>query len=295
VARVGQAVAKGDLLAEIENPELLSDLRLARLRLELARRRSAAEGQRGLAGKTRLRVAEAQLAAAVASRNGALARSRSAAEANEGPALERARRNAATIRKLAEQRLATAAELDAAEAVVERERENLAVRRESRARLAEELAAAENQAEAANLQLQALRAGTETSWEIEIAEAAAAVKRLERRAHSLRVIAPVDGVVAFARAAGSAVAEGELLFRIGDTATLTLEVPATAALAREVREGDKVTARIPVEPPAEVDAYVSGVEWAPESGQAYLIRVSVNNPERGAFLAGLEGTVAFRH
>ncbi len=293
--RAGQMVQMGEVLAEIENPELQADVRLARQRLDLVRRRAAAEGKNGSVSSARLKSAEAQLAAAVSARNSARSRVEAAAAQTDESALARARGTAANIRGLVDRRLATAAELVAAELTVENERQMLAARRDSRSRLVQEREAAENQIEIARLQIATLRVAPGAGQELDIKEAASLLEKLERRLSALVVVAPVAGLVTLAPAPGTAVGEGTVLFRVGELDRLIFEVAVSPSLAREVRQGDPVTVRVPLDPPVEVEARVDEVEWAPRSGQAYTVRVGIPNPDPAALVAGLEGSVAFGH
>jgi len=292
----GAWVEEGALLAEIENSELESDLDLARGRLSAVRKRMALEGSAGVAPRARLKAAEAQLKAALRARDSARNRMKAISAEIDASGNGRAHQMVQRVRDLAAKRLATAAELDAAELAAENERRAGSDRRDTRSRIAQEAEAAEGQVTLAQLQIDTLRAGSGSATDIDVREAESAIAKLERRIAALRVTAPRAGQVSFVNASdGGAAVEGLVLFRINDSHRLLFEVSAPPSIARDVRQGDPVTVRVPLDPPVEVEAKVDEVVWTPHLSHGYSIRVRVDNPDPAALVAGLEGSVGFRH
>lgn len=296
--KAGETVSAGQLLAVIENEEIDGMLERARRRVALAKQRLS-EPAGAHAPVSQRKWLDEQYASAVRTLRAAEQRMREFSAADAERAATRARANAERVRSLLDQRLATAREAEDAQREDDNEQRNLAARRETGARLKQDVEAAQSLVKMAKLQLETVTPAAPTSGyaELELEEAEAAYRKLAEQAHALRVTAPAAGTVI--RVDGElrgTVQEGAVLIQIADSAHLNFDVSAPASIARAVQPGHAVLVRVPADPPIEVPARVSQVLLEPDPQQrTYLIRVTIPNPAPDRLLVGLEGAVSFNH
>jgi multidrug resistance efflux pump len=293
-AAAGQSIRPGQELATLEAPELSLALEKAEARLARAEERRAALAT----GNPSVRILAEQSRAAEAVSKTACAR---ANDFNTGD-LERRNYDDALARTkkvetLVADRLATSAELERWRREEEEAVRALAAWREQRSRLQQECESSLAQVRVAKLQRDLAQHSELESAQTEYADALAQLNTLSQQTKSLHVIAQRPGTVLSAPvAAGDRVAAGAVLFQMGDLSELSVEVPVGGKIARQVREGDKVLVRLPMDPPRQVKAAVSAVLLAPgQDTQSYVVRVLIPNPDPRVILAGLEGVVVFRH
>ena len=147
----GDEVVPGQVLAEIENPDIEGLVERARRRMELAAAR--ADQSVDTAQPAQRRWLEEQHASALRGLQAAEQRRREFSLADAEKPYARAQANAARIAALLAQQLATAREADDAQREADNELRNLNARREISTRLRQELEAAQSQVKMAKLQL----------------------------------------------------------------------------------------------------------------------------------------------
>lgn len=294
----GETVEAGQLLGLIANPDIEGLVERTRRRMELAEARLSRS--QAPAAQPQRRWLDEQHAAAARNLQAAEQRLHEFSLAGAEQIYARAKADAGRVRALLEQHLATAREAEEALRQADNELRNLNARRESGARLGQELEAAQSQVKMARLQLDSsVTAPPADSGyaRLEFEEAKAAYENLTARRDGLRVVAERSGTVIQVNATrGGAVQEGAVLFQIANSTNLHFDVSAPATVAKAVHAGDAVLVRVPTDPPSEVPARVAQVLLEPDPQQlSYLIRVTIPNPAPDRLLVGLEGAVAFNH
>jgi HlyD family secretion protein len=293
-AALGDKVQPGQELAKLEDPELTLELERARTRLARADERKRVLSNRNPGN----RILAEQYRAAQAARKSACTR---ANDFNIGD-LERryydeARARTKGVEELVAGGLATSAELDRSQREEGDALRALTAGRVERSRLQQECDTSLAQVRVTKLQQDLNRRSEVESAEAEYADALAQVNTLSEQLKGLRVIAERPGtVLAVPVAVGDRVTAGAALFQVADLSELSVEVPVGGRIARQIRKGDKVRVRLPMDPPRQVEASVASVLLTPgEDTQSYLVRVLIPNPDPLVILAGLEGEVVFRH
>jgi multidrug resistance efflux pump len=285
----GQQVQAGQLLAVLENDDLVIDLEQSRRRLARAEARvPAAVPRPGPADREQLRLASQSLQAA-------RARLDAYSLADTESAWKRSRDRLAQVRELFEQHLATNGELEDCQARESGEARNLQAAQEHLSRLRQEVEQAESQF---NLQQLAQTASATTAADgDELESARAAVAGAQARLERLRVLAPRSAAILEVPIhRGDSIPAGTALVRGADLANLNFDVPVAASLALRIAPGTPVMVRVPSEPPMRVHSQVSSVLLVPnQTAQSYRVRVTIPNPTPGTVLAGLEGAVEFPH
>ena len=294
----GEFVAAGQLLGVIVNPEIDGLVERTRRRMELAETRLTRP--HGAVAQPQQRWLDEQHAAATRNLQAAEQRLREFSLADAEQTYARTKADAGRIRTLLDQHLATAREAEDAQRQADNELRNLTARRESGARLRQELEAAQSQVKMARLQLDSAVPPPPADsgyTRLEFEEAKSAYDTLIARRDGLRITAERSGTVIQVNATqGGAVQEGAVLFQIANSTNLHFDVSAPATIAKAVHAGDSVLVRVPTDPPSEVPARVAQVLLEPDPQQlSYLIRVTIPNPAPDRLLVGLEGAVAFSH
>jgi len=260
---LGQHVTRGELLAEIDTPELDQELLQARADLSVARTAvTQAEAE--------LREAEAALALTKADR--------ARAQADLALAQSRLRRREALVEKNA----ATADDLDTAT-------------RDSEARQAD-LTASEAAITRQAATLETRKAIIDARKSSEESQAAN-VRRLEQLQSFRRIEAPYDGVVTQRRVEVgnlvSATSAGEPLYEVAQVNRVRVQVSVPQSEAATVREGTPVTVRIPERPGQAVTAAVSRTSQSVDPAtRTLLAEIEVPNTN-GALSPGLYADVQF--
>jgi multidrug resistance efflux pump len=291
----GRDVAAGAIVLEIESDETVDAHEQARLRLRIASERLATVRTANVEGKP-LAVTE-QFNVAARSRQMATDRLTNYSLIEAEQAYADAKAATERTRSLMKLELATTAELQQS---VERERaeaRNLAAAREHHSRLKQEVETADSQLKLAQFQMESKDSGGLESAQFDYEEARRSLEAVERQLRGTRVRTPVTGsVVKVHVRTGDRVFIGTPLVQLANLSTLSLETPVAAEVAKRIKEGDPVKARIPTNPPVEVASVVKSVTLAPdERYRTYVVRVDVPNPRPGTVLAGLEGAVEFTH
>ena len=294
----GDFVAAGQLLAVIVNPEIDGLVERTRRRMELAEARLAPP-QAPTAPPQR-RWLDEQHASAERNLRAAEQRLRDFSLADAEQTYARAKADAGRIRSLLDRHLATDREAEDSQRQADHEFRNLSARRESGARLGQELEAAQSQVKMARLQLDSAvpPPPADSGYaRLEFEEAKSAYDTLIARRDGLRVTAERGGTIIQVNATqGGAIQEGAVLVQIANSTNLHFDVSAPATIAKAVHAGDAVLVRVPTDPPSEVPARVAQVLLEPDPQQlSYLIRVTIPNPAPDRLLVGLEGAVAFSH
>ena len=200
------------------------------------------------------------------------------------------------IRSLAGQGFATDAEVQAAEAREQAAGRELKAAREHHSRLKQEFDQTEIQVRL--LQMRTLDPGSDIAVaEAEYEDANAALNVATERSGRLSVTAPGPGtIIDLPVHAGDWVSAGTLMVRIADLSSLLVSAPVTVGVAQRLTTGQPVRLRLPTDPPRRLDARISEVTLAPDSGQqAYLIRVLTPNPTPGVALVGLAAAIEINH
>jgi HlyD family secretion protein len=292
--KAGDWVKEGQVLAELANPDLDAELARATLRVQLAGQAAAsASGQQGSSRSVAL---EEEYRAAMAQCESVKRRMQSFHLAVVEETYERARKALEQTEKLAQQKLATAVELDNARRQEAGERRNLESARETARGLQEELKSAELRLSRVQTQ-RAEPAGVESQMaRLNLEEAQANLRTLETRHADLVIKAPGAGrVVQLAAAQGDQVTAGMTLLQVVDLTRLNFDVPVTSKVAQSIHAGDAVEVIMPKDPPLRMNAQVSQILLSPEQQQPYVVRVTIPNPSPDEILVGLEGAVRFPH
>jgi len=292
----GKEVKEGDLLASIRSDELIADNDRAHRRLELAQHRYAfLKSTTGGQPNDRIRDEELGIAKSAVQTTGERVKAYSLSEAEEAYSL--AQQRIEDLKDLLQQKLATQYEYDEAVAKSRSELRNLNAAREHLSRLRQESDLANS-----NLRMLQMRSGTGNpidvqAAEIEMRDAAAAFAVTQQRLEKCQIRSRISGTVTQVTATqGDTVPAGSPLLQVADLTTMVFEAPVTASIARAVHGGSPVMVRIPSDPPTRVPAKIASVTASPDPArQAYLVRVSVPNPDARTILAGLEGAVEIPH
>jgi HlyD family secretion protein len=291
----GTRVEAGETLAILENPEITGQVEGARKRLNAAFAHiDTARASERLARYQELH--DEQVRRAVRERDAAAERLRTFTPAWAQREADLAGKRTAELRPLVQRGLATDAELE-----IQRTREQNAVRElesahEHLSRLKQELEQAESQLRL--LQIQPDRPVEDSaSAAADYADASAALSVAQERARRLVITAPTSGtLIEIPLHEGDWIPAGARVARIVDLSTLKLLAPVSATIARSIVVGQDVTVRVPTEPPTETRASVSGVTLVPDAAQkAYLIQVSIPNPNPKTIMVGLEARIEFDH
>jgi HlyD family secretion protein len=291
----GARVAKGDVLAILENGEIASQLTAAERRVEIATARLRETRSKEGLQQTR-RLEQERLLAARRDRDAAKERMDGFSLAGAEGTLETARSRVSGLRGLVRQGLATRVELDSAQAAEDAAQRDFASAREHVSRLRQEFESASSHVRQLDLQNSAPRSSIVLA-ESDLEDARATLNTAAQRADRLRVTAPAAGTVTdLPVRAGEWIPAGAPVARVADLAQLRISAPVTAVVAQKVSAGERVRVCIPTEPPQRLDAFVDSVTLAPDAAQhAYLIRVIVPNPSQQAVLVGLEAAIEFFH
>ena len=293
-ASPGDKVQPGQEVATLEDPELTLELERAKTRLARAEERKRAFRS----ANPRNRVFAAQYRAAQAARKSACSRSNDFNLGNlERRSYDDARARTKGVEELVASSLATSAELDRSRREEEDALRALTAGRVERSRLQQECESSLAQVRVAKLQQDLNRRSDMESAVAEYADALAQVNTLSQQLKGLHVIAERPGtVLAVPVGVGDRLTAGAVLFQIADLSELSVEVPVDAQIASQIRKGDQVLVRLPMNPPKQVQASVTGVLLTPgQDTQSYVVRVLIPNPDPRVILAGLEGEVVFRH
>jgi RND family efflux transporter MFP subunit len=262
-AEIGQEVTRGQLLVEIDTPELDQELLQARADLSVAKTAvSQAEAE--------LRESEAALDLARADR----ARSR----ADVALAQSRLRRREALLAKNA----ATADDLDTATRDYDARQADLAA---TEAGITRQLANLETR--------KAVIEARKSSVESQLAN----VRRLEQLQSFRRIEAPYDGVVTNRQVEignlVSATAAGEPLYEVAQVNRVRVQVAVPQSEAAAVHVGSAVTVRIPERPGQEVVAKVTRTSQSVNpTTRTLLAEIEIPNPQN-ALSPGLYADVQF--
>jgi len=294
LVQAGQKVAAGELLATIQSEELDRQIERARARLEINERRLRESGSTQ-SNSARTRWLDEQYRAARRQVEVARQRLESFSDAEAQQAVQEARRKTGQIAALVAQKLATAQELEDARRSEQNEIRALAARGEQAGRLRQELEAAESHARLAKLQTESAGGVDSEAIQFDHDDAAGALEALEARRKTLRLVARGQGTVTRVEAApGVTVGAGAVLFQIADTSRLHFDTLVPASVARQIRPGQTVNVRLPLDPPQEMSAPVAKVLLQPEQ-QSYVIRVTIPNPAPHQILVGLQGAIGLPH
>lgn len=199
------------------------------------------------------------------------------------------------LQKLVQQQLATELELEEAKKVEGAALRNLRAEREHLSRLKEEVEVAQARVQAS--QQRSPSEGELVNLNMELREAAEALRIATARRDSQRIFAKVSGTVLRTMVnVGDEIPSGVPLLQVGQLEQLDFDVPVGADLAQRIKVGQKVTIRIPTDPPTRMSAPVSAVLLiATQDQSAYTVRITIRNPSPGAVLVGLAGEVEFPH
>ena len=288
----GATVKAGQLLAVLESDEVRQQMETTARRLAIAKMRVTPRVTK------RKATAAEELQARTTKRALEAARRRfatdSTAEAEAAYASARSKRE--KLAGLVADRMATAAELDAAQREEQNELRNLKAAQEHHSRLEQEVESYETQLFVLTAQLEGAPA-SEDGAGLELAEAQAAADLAARNSASLRLTAPCDGVVlSSVPTVGDRVFAGAPIVQVADVSRLSFEAPVSAIIARQVRPGMTVRLRVPTEPPQRLDAEISSVALVPDPiQQSYVVRAVISNPDRNVILVGMEGAMEFPH
>jgi multidrug efflux pump subunit AcrA (membrane-fusion protein) len=291
LVKPGTRVEAGNLLAELTSPELEKRREYFRLRLELLRRKLSAgtnTDSSGLLAELHWTAHEWRMAALEQWQNFRLG--------DAELACTQAQQYAGWIRDMADRRLASLRELEDAQRAQDHARLRLDSLREREAILRQQMDDSEAQWRLTRLEVEGRLESDTAAIELAQAEAQGALRLIDVQQATLRVLAPRSGtVVDVAVTPHQRVDGGEGLFELVDLTRLNVDVPASVALAKDVRRGARVTVQLPSNPPVVLDARVSEVLPDPDPNQSpFVIRVVVANPAPSRLLLGSAGLVAFR-
>jgi RND family efflux transporter MFP subunit len=261
---LGQPVKQGQLLVEIDTPELDQELLQARADLSVAR--------------TAVDQAEAELREADAALE--LARAdRTRSQADAALAESRLRRREALLAKNA----ATAEDLDTATRDYDARKADVAAADATIAR------------QAANLET---RRAVIEARKSSVESALANVRRLEQQQSFQRIEAPYDGVVTRRQVEVgnlvSAATSGEPLYEVAQVDRVRVQVPVPQSEAASVHVGTAVTVRIPEKPGQEVSAEVTRTSQSVDpTNRTLLAEIEIPNGH-GQLSPGLYADVQFQ-
>ena len=287
----GQVVAEGELLAELESPELVERLDRAKRRLAFASSRLRHKPQTAA-----LLWREQQQGAVQQSQD---ARSRLAAYSLDGAesGYARSQREVANITKLVQQHLATTQDLEAARRQLDVDLATLDNAKRTKTRLEHEARAAASQLKMVMIQKASAEPAADPSAQLEYEDAKTAYELAERQLKSLRVLAPAKATVLTVSVQPGALAGGWApLFQLADLQNLQVEVPVTARLAAMIKSRSPVKIVIPGDPPQALSAAVGDIQLVPDQlERSHVVRIVMPNPQPGSILIGMECTVEFAH
>ncbi len=292
----GASVQSGQVLAVLENPDLIAERQRVQLRLKLAEKQLQALESAGQGG-LRLRIQREQYRGAARAWQAAQTRSSDYSSAENERSHATAKAKLERYRGLLERQLITAPEF---EAVRREERNEARLLREAQDRvvhLKSEAESAESNLRLAQMHLDLLEGTDLPVARMAFEEALAAFRAVTRKIETLTVVSPRAGTVLQANVQpGDRVWEGTAMFQLADLTRLDLVVPVTASMAKVITPGSDVKVRLPTEPPTELLAAVSSRVLIPDpQQQSYLVRVTIPNPDPSTVLVGLEGAVEFLH
>lgn len=292
----GAEVRAGQTLAVLSNDEVARELRVAQTRFNRAAQRLAAV-RTGKLGNTRDQLERAQLEKALREIKATQQRLANFLLEEDERAWARAKERLEQVRLLREKQLLTEAELQQMEDRVLAEARNLRAAREHWLELQQTVEAGELHLQILKLQLQGSREAEIQAAQQEYEEAQAALWSARRRDLALKIIAPGAGkVTKVAVRRGQRVEANSLLFVTADVRNLTIVVPVSARLARQIRNGSPVVVRLPTEPPTRIPGTVASVLPVPdEQFKSCTVLVSAANPNPEILLVGLEAEVEFAH
>jgi HlyD family secretion protein len=296
MATPGDTVLAGQELAILESPEVAARLERAQARWRVAQEHLNARNQPG-GEETSSRIDQEHVTAAARALEAAKSRVQSNSVAFFQQECARLTARTAEIEKLVAQQLATEKELNRSRRQTQEATQNMQDAIDRQSRSAQELDAAESQLRVAQLQAGLNARSVDETVRREGDEAAAELYSAQRLASELHVRAGSSGtVISSTLMKGDRLAAGTTLFEIADSASLRVDVPASAKLAKLVRKGNPVKVRLPMDPPREIVATVSNILLVPEGGaQSYTIEISILNPNPQVILTGLEAAVVFPH
>ncbi len=291
-AAAGAQVQSGDLLMVLENNELSAEALAATRRMELAALRVRMDGV-----KPKLNAVEREHASlAQQDHLAAIERLNQYSLSTLEVAERNARKRLSDVKALFDRDLATAAELEGAQAMASAAARDLAAAREHRSRLEQEVAQTASRLRVTQLQTSGAPAqGAGNRSEFEEAQAAAAVT--QERLNRLRITSPGAGtLIELLVREGERVAAGRRIGRVADLSSIMISAPVTGQVAQSLSSGQPIRVRLPLEPPKEVEARITEVTRMPDPvSQAFFIRTVVRNPEPSSVLVGLEATIEINH
>jgi multidrug resistance efflux pump len=289
--KAGDRVAQGQLLAEFDNPEVRQNLERAELRMALAKERMKP------AKRVTSPVLEEQYRGAMMTRDAAKSRLGSYSIDAFDAAYANARKETANLKKLVDQHLATAQDLQMARKQEQMELRNLHSARENLLRLKQEADAADSQLRMVKLQRDEQPALETGSSRLDLQDAEIALETARAKLASMQVRAPRNGtVLQVSMANGDKVTGGMQLIQMADLSNLIVEVPVTGKVAQSIALGSYVKVAVPMDPPLEIKARVSEVLLVPDQlVQSHVVRIVIQNPAPSTILVGMEGAVEFPH
>ncbi len=287
----GQVVAEGELLAELESPDLVERLDRARRRLAFASSRLRDKPQTAA-----LLWREQQQSAVQQSQD---ARSRLALYSLDAveSGYARSQKEVANLAKLVQQHLATAHDLETARRQFDVDLATLENAKRTKTRLEQEARAAASQLKMVMIQKATTEPKADPSAQLEYEDARTTYELAERQLKALRVLAPGKGTVLTVSVQPGALAGGWApLFQMADLQNLQVEVPVTARLAAMIHGRSPVKIVIPGDPPQAVTAAVGDIQLVPDQlERSHVVRIIMPNPQPGSILIGMECTVEFAH
>lgn len=199
------------------------------------------------------------------------------------------------LQKLVQQQLATELELDEAKKMEDAAQRDLRSQREHLSRLNEEVDVA--QARVETTRQGSLSRGEVLNLNMELREAAEGLRIATARRDSQKILARVSGTVLRTMVnTGDEIPSGVPLLQVGQLDQLDFDVPVGADLAQRIKVGQKVSVRVPTDPPTRTFAPVSAILLvATQDQSAYTVRITMPNPSPAAVLVGLAGEVEFPH
>ncbi len=288
----GAVVRTGDLIAELESPEVESQLESAERRLRMAElRASLASGGNASEYETEQAAATNRMVESIRRRLATF----TTAEQEETHA--RAKARSARVSALAARQLATAEEVDAARRAEQYELRTLEAAQATVARLAEDLEAALSQQKLVRLGATGKDPRVQRINELELEQARRDFELANARKAQLRVVAPAGGAIlgGLVRAEDQT-APGQILAHIGDITRFEVEIQVAAAIAKTLRPGLPMSVRLPTDPPLTVAGTVkNSIPAADVRYGGYVVRIDVPNPGSFRDLVGMEVTVDIPH
>lgn len=292
---VGADVRPGQKLMEISSDEATAEVQRARARAKVAQARLTAA--RAGARPNQSRLLEEQYESAKSAWKAHRERLETFSSMEAERAYADARGRLLETRQLFDKRLVSRAELDEDETRERAESRNLAAAQEHRSLLKQEVDSAASQTRLIEMQMHAPDGLEIQSAAADYADAKAVLALAEQRVTEQQITVKQAGtVLRIGVRPGEYVPAGARLLTIADLSCLSIEVPVSAAIAKQIQTGGPVVVRLPTDPPARVEAAISSITLVPDEVQrTYLVKVVIPNPKTGAVLAGLDGAVEFPH